>query len=473
MKYIMVIGLLFMAVSIKAQTCACEKEFLHIKNIVEHNFAGFPDRIKTLSTAVYKKETDELLKLARNKLAYDNCPLIISRYLGIFKSNHLGFSLNLDFSKTDTGFVNRRPIFNISDEKIAQLRQSRSWEGIYYFIHDSSTKIAVIKDPTSLHDYIGVTLESTRPTWKKGMIKLEGKLVNDSLLKGLLYMRNHRPKFENFLLWNDNNMIGGDWRREGTPVKQNVQSSSTGSPGERSSTIDAKSLTPQTFYIKMASFNLRYKPAIDSILKANERLLNSTPNLVLDLRDNGGGADDSWKELIPWVYTQPIKMIGTDVWATETTISGYKKYLENKNLSKETVDNINRLIANMEKAKGKWVKQYDDEIDSSFNPKTFPDKIVILINRWCGSSTEELLLAAQQSAKVILAGENTVGNLDYSNVVQAPFSCYPYTLVYATTRSRRLDIHQGIDNVGIAPKYHLAEGADWIKEALKIAEQQE
>lgn len=466
----MVMGMLLLTVSIKAQTCACEKEFLHIKNVVEHNFAGFPDRIKALSKEVYKKKTDELLQLTRNKFASDNCPLILSQYLDIFKSHHLGFSLQLDFSKTDTAFVNHRPIFNITEEKMAELKKSRSWEGIYYFVHDSSIKIAVIKDPTPLHDYIGVTLESTRPTWKKGMIKWEGKLINDSLLSGLLYMRNHRPKMEGFNLWNDNNMISGDWRREGTPAKKYPQSSST---SQRSPTIDAKSLTPTTFYIKMTSFNPRYKPVIDSILKANEGLLNSTPNLVLDLRDNGGGNDDSWAGLIPWFYTQPITMIGADVWATTTTIAAYKKYLENKDLSKEAVDRIQHQIANMEKAKDQWVKQNDDEIDSSFTPKPFPQKIVILINRWCGSSTEELLLAARQSTKIILVGENTVGNLDYSNIVQVPFSCYPYTLVYATTRSRRLNIHQGIDNVGIAPKYHLAEKDDWIKEALKIAEQQE
>ena len=470
MKHIMVMGMLFIAVSIKAQTCPCEKEFLHIKNIVENNFAGFPDRIKALSKATYQKKADELLQLTRNKFAYDNCPLIISRYLDIFKSNHLGFSLDLDYSKTDTDFVNHRPIFTITEEKIAALKQSTSWEGIYYFIHDSSMKIAVIKDPTPLHDYIGVTLESTRPTWKKGMIKWEGKLVNDSLLRGLLYMRNHRPKFEYFNLWEDNNRLGGDWQREGAPVKEYTRFAST---GEQFPTIHAKSLTPNTFYIKMGSFNPRYKRVIDSILKTNEQLLNTTPNLVLDLRDNGGGTDACWEGLIPWLYTQPIKMIGADIWATATTISRYKKGIEDKSLPKEMVDNINRQIAAMEKEKGKWMKHDDDRIDSSFRPKPFPRKIVVLINRWCGSATEEFLLAARQSTKVILAGENTVGNLDYSNIVTIPFSCYPYTLVYATTRSRRLDIHQGIDNIGIAPTYHLAEKDDWIKEALKIAEQQE
>lgn len=470
MKYIMVMGMLLIAIGTKAQTCTCEKEFLHIKNMVEHNFAGFPDRIKALSKAVYQKKTDDLLKLTRDKFAYDNCPLILSQYLDLFKSNHLGFSLNLDFSKTDTDFVNRRPIFHITEEKIAELKKSRSWEGIYYFIHDSSIKIAVIKDRTPLHDYIGVTLESTRPTWKKGMIKWEGKRVNDSLLRGLLYMRNHRPKSESFNLWEDNNRIGGDWRREGAPVKEYARSAST---YQQSPTIDAKSLTPHTFYIKMGSCNPRYKRAVDSILKANEQLLNATPNLVLDLRDNGGGSDATWEGLIPWFYTQPIKTIGTDVWATDTTIAHYKKRLEDKNLAKEVIDDLSRQVAAMEKAKGQWIKHSDDHVDSSFQPKPFPQKIVVLINRWCGSSTEELLLAARQSSKVILAGENTVGNLDYSNTAQVPFACYPYTLVYATTRSRRLDIHQGIDNIGIAPQYHLAEDADWIQEALKIAERQE
>lgn len=303
------------------------------------------------------------------------------------------------------------------------------------------------------------------------MLKFEGKLVNDSLLTGLLYMRNHRPKFENFGLWDNNNMIGGDWRREGTQIKKSEQSASV-SAVERYPTIFAKSLTPNTLYIKIASFSLDYKSKIDFILKANESLLNSTPNLILDLRDNGGGVDECWEPLIPYFYTQQIKTIGNDILATETTISLYKKYIDDKNLSKAAIGRINDHLAKMEKAKGQWVNYFRDQIDSSFQPKPFPKKIVMLINRWCGSSTEELLLAARQSSKVILAGENTVGNLDYSNIVQIPFSCYPYTLIYPTTRSRRLNTHQGIDNIGIAPEYRLTEKGDWIKEALKILEQQ-
>lgn len=469
MRSILVIAMLLIIINGKAQTCNCEKEFLFIKNAVEQNFSGFNDKIKAVTKEAYDKKVDELLKLTHNKFAGDNCIFIISKYLDIFKSHHLGFYGTSDPYKTDTDFVSHRPTFKITDKEIKRLKNSVSWEGIYYSIYDSSYKIAVVKDPTPVHDYVGVLLDTKLQTWKKGTIKFEGKLVNDSLLTGLLYMRNQYPKLESFLLWDDNNRIGGDWRREGAPIKKNPTSSPS---NEHFSTIDAKQLTSNTFYIRIASFDISYKPVIDSILNANETILNSAENLILDLRDNGGGSDDSWQGLIPYLYTQPIKAIGADLLATETTISAYtKKYLQNKDLPKEVANKISNKITRMEKAKGQWITNNADEIDSSFTLKLFPRKIAILINRWCGSSTEELLLTARQSAKVILAGENTIGNLDYSNVVEIPFSCYPYALVYPTTRSRRLDINEGIDNIGIAPDYRLAESTDWIKETVKILEQ--
>ncbi len=468
MKSILVIGMLSIIVNAKAQTCDCEKEFLYIKKTVEQNFSGFSDKVKTITEETYDKPVDELLKLTDNKFASDNCPLIIDKYLDIFKSHHLGFYFTSDPYKTDTDFVTHRPLFQITNKEIERLNNSKTWEGIYYSTFDSSYKIAVVKDITPLHDYVGIMLESKIPTWKKGMIKFEGKLVNDSLLKGLLYMRNQHPKLESFDLWDNNNRISGDWRRVGASKKEISPITST---EKHYSTIDAEKLTSNTFYIKIASFDADYKPQIDSLLHANETILNSTPNLILDLRDNGGGSDNSWNGLIPYLYTQPIKSIGADLLATETTISAYKKYLENKNFSEQIVTDINNKIAKMEQAKGQWITGNEDETDSSYTSKSFPKKILILINKWCGSSTEEFLLAAKQSSKVILAGENTIGNLDYSNVVEVPFSCYPYTLVYPTTRSRRLNIHQGIDNIGIAPQYHLSESADGIKEALKILEQ--
>lgn len=238
MKSILIVGMLLIIISGKAQTCDCEKEFLNIKNTIEQNFSGFSDRVKTIGKETYDKQVDELSKLTRDKFASDNCILIINKYLNIFQSHHLGFTFTYD-PHIDTDFVNHRPLFPITDKEIERLRTSKTFEGIYYFAYDTSYKIAVIKDPTPLHDYVGVIMESKIPTWKKGMLKLEGKSVNDSLITGLLYMRNHRPKLEGFALWGDNNMLSGDWVRLGAVKKEFPASTST---EKRYSTIDAESL---------------------------------------------------------------------------------------------------------------------------------------------------------------------------------------------------------------------------------------
>jgi len=67
-------------------------------------------------------------------------------------------------------------------------------------------------------------------------------------------------------------------------------------------------------------------------------------------------------------------------------------------------------------------------------------------------------------------GDNTSGTLDYSNVREAPFLCMPYILCYSTTRSRRLDVGQGIDNIGVKPNIELKPGTDWIEAAVKELE---
>ena len=471
MKYILITAMLLVTLNLSAQTCSCEKEFLYVKSVVENGFAGFPDYVKKVTEAGYKKKVDQFLKLTHNKFSSDNCILIISQYLDLFNSYHLGYFSDFDGSKIDTPFVNQRPLFNITDKDIARLKKSRSWEGIYYFRRDSSIKIALIKDPAVMHDYVGITLESKLPTWKKGMIKLEGKLVNDSVMKGLYFMRNHRPEEQDWGLWDDNNRISGDWLREGASIKPEIARVAS-SPRKSSPAIDARSLSASTFYIKMANFGPSAKRPIDSILKANEQLLNTVPNLILDIRGNGGGGDACWEPFIPYFYTNPVRMIGADALASETTIGIIKKRLENKNISKEEIDYLNKKLALMENKKGQWVTSNADEIDSAFTEKAFPKKIIMIVNNECGSAAEEFLLAARQSSKVTLVGENSIGNLDYSNVLYAPFLCSPYTLQYPITRSRRLDLGQGIDNVGIAPKIYLPKGKDWLEEALKIAEQQ-
>ncbi|MFN7118979.1 MAG: hypothetical protein ACK4TA_19425 [Saprospiraceae bacterium] len=88
--------------------------------------------------------------------------------------------------------------------------------------------------------------------------------------------------------------------------------------------------------------------------------------------------------------------------------------------------------------------------------QNYPKKVVILIDHKCVSSTEQFLLSAIQSEKVTLMGQASGGVLDYSNMREASLGNSIFTLFHATSRSRRIDVGKGIDNVGLDYKQ------DWI-----------
>lgn len=440
-----------------SQTCDCENEFLYIKGFIEENYAGFKDKFTQMTPEGYKKMAGRFQTLSRNK--NEDCLLVIAQYLDSFRDQHIQIAPRFDATQNDTGYINRRTQIALSEKKLAGLSRSKGKEGIYYFRHDSSYRIAVLKDPTALRDYIGVMLNSKFSTWKEGHLKFEAKQINDSLLKGILYMRNHMPKVEYFDF--GKNRIAGDWQREGTvPENQSYQFTP----------VASEKLSDNTLYLKIASFGAFNAKNIDSLLKTYQTALTATPNLILDLRDNGGGSDFTFTPLLPFIYTHPVKGIGVDVLATEKNIAGWKKLLEDEDLPAQNKTVIQGMIADMEQHKGKLVNIASDYIDSSYTPFSYPRKVVILINRGCASTTEQFLLYARQSNKVILAGEPTQGTLDYSNMREASFTCMPYVLRYATTRSRRLNTGEGIDNKGIQPTVLLSKNSDWVMEAKKLLE---
>ena len=447
--------------TVHSQNCSCELEFRHIKDFMEANYAGFKDKQAKMTEAVYNKLVKEYLGYSRGPHSTEHCLLIITSFLDHFRDEHVSVVANFNATRVDSLFVSRRELIHIPEKRLLALEKSTTPEGIYWFKHDSSYKIAVLQDKTPLHDYIGVIVGSRLPGWKPGMLKFEGKFINDSVLKGVLYMRNQEPKVEWFWLGKDR--IGGDWQREGTTME--AQRPYTDEP------VASRMLSAKTLYIKIASFSPSNAKNIDSVMAIHKADLATTPNLILDLRDNGGGSDFTFAPLLPYLYTNPVRNAGTDVWSTDSTIAGWRRELDDPDLPRATKDEINHIIAMMEASKGQFVNFGPEEIDSSMSPLPYPSTVIILINRGCASSTEQVLLAARQSAKVRLFGQNTSGTLDYSNVRRTNFLCMPYILGYSTTRSRRVDQHEGIDNTGIRPDHYLDVSADWIQAAVSALRQ--
>ncbi|OOQ58207.1 S41 family peptidase [Mucilaginibacter pedocola] len=458
-RLLLFIAAIAIAGKVSAQTCNCETEFTYIKNFMEQNYAGFKDKQAQMTKPKYDKLVAQYRAFTKLPNAPEKCLLIINQFLAKFKDHHVAIRMNFDAAKLDSAYMAQREIIPVSDEKIAELRKSTGFEGIYDFHDAAKYKIAVMKDKTELHDYIAVIVSSNLPGWKKGMIKWEGKMVSDSLAAGALYMLNGKPKPETFYFGKD--AIWGDWHRENTKP---ARSSGKWEP------VASRKLSDKTLYLKISSFEAYNAKNIDSVVKANAEALKTTPNLVLDLRDNGGGSDYTYGPLMQYVYTNPVKQTGASLLSTDANIKGWAAKLDDEERSEENKNSLRATVKLLEANKGKWVVNSPDGVINNFTKLPYPQKIVILVNKNVASSTEQFLLFARQSSKVTLMGENTSGTLDYSNWVEAPFSCMPYILRYSTSRSRRLDKGEGIDATGIKPDKYLKPGENWIQKAQEALE---
>jgi hypothetical protein len=437
-----------------SQSCNCENEFTYIKNFMEVNYAGFKDKQAIMTKPGYDKLVQQYLAYAKGPNNSERCLLIINQFLATFKDHHISIGMNFDAAKLDSAYMAQREIVPLSEEKIAELRKSTGFEGIYDFHDPAKYKIAVMKHKTDLYDYIAVIVSSNLPGWKRGMIKWQGRMVADSVASGVLYMMNGKPKPESFFFGKD--AIWGDWHREGiTPAR----------PGGKYEAVASRKLSDKTLYLKIASFAPFNAKNIDSLIKTNADALKTMPYLIIDLRDNGGGADYTFNPLMDYIYTNPIKSSGAALLSTDANIKGWAAKINDEDRSEENKQSLRNTVKLLEANKGKWVGTSGDIVINGYKALPYPKKVVVLINRNVASTTEQFLIYAKQSSKTIFMGENTSGTLDYSNWVEAPFSCMPYVLRYSTSRSGRIDKGEGIDETGIKPNKYLSTTDDWIKKA--------
>jgi hypothetical protein len=218
-----------------------------------------------------------------------------------------------------------------------------------------------------------------------------------------------------------------------------------------------KKLNKDTIVLKIPAFDLNYKPAIDDLLKTHNQELTMIPTLILDLRGNRGGGDSSFRNLLPLLYTGPIKQLGADVWASKGNIEFYQHLIQNKTFPEEVKQYLRQLIVKMEAAPGQFVPISEDSRITLDSVSPLPKQVAILIDKDNGSTTEQFLLAAKQSGKVKLFGKtNTAGILDYANVTNTDLVSGKRILLVPSSRSRRLPKNP-VDGIGIAPDVRIPQ----------------
>jgi hypothetical protein len=437
--------------------CKCQEEFSKIKNHLESNYAGFKDKVTPKNSKKYKEFTAQKEQVAARAKNKSQCYFVINQWMSYFNDNHLYTVLNaeaiekIDPQKLQTDFPIEK--LAVSEAQIKKLENVKGIEGIYTKKGEGFS-IAVLKNKNPFRDYVAVVIKSSDSKFANGTVLAE---LKEKSAKEYFFLYNSSNKLAfSTIKSKDNELISG-FVKNGKEIIDNENYN-----------FEAKLLNENTLYFNIPSFSWEAKPMIDSLFATQKENLSKSSNLILDLRNNGGGSDDAYSIISPFLYTQPIKTIGVDMLASNDNIKGWELILQDPNMPVESKPEIQKMIDKMKLQVNQNLNIVEDGIDSSYTQLLFPKNVVVLINESCASTTEQFLLEARQSNKVTLMGQNTSGTLDYSNLRESNFCEIPYKIYTPTTRSRRIDIGEGIDGIGIKPNIYLTEKQDWVQEALKF-----
>ncbi|MGI2258847.1 S41 family peptidase [Shewanella sp. GXUN23E] len=219
-----------------------------------------------------------------------------------------------------------------------------------------------------------------------------------------------------------------------------------------------ESLSPLTLLLTLPTFDWRYAEAINDLFINEQQLFRETPFWIIDVRQNGGGSDSSYRPVLKHLLSDEYLVTGVEFLVTPDNIDAQRQICRQMNNDAACIEVISPLVEAMTSAPiGSYVSNNNSDVNSVKRTEDAgfgPEKVVILVDKGCGSSCEQFLLAAKQGMNIKLAGRSSYGALDYSNMRGKRLPSGVFELYYATSRSRRLP-HLAVDIAGIAPDIFL------------------
>lgn len=463
-QFVVFTVLITAGVSVTYSQCTCAENFEFVYSKTKLNYAGWADKT-TPDPQGFASFTEQQRRKASAETDKNHCYTIIHDWLAYFRDEHTRLynktpTLNFEGKTNEeirTFFSATETIPLTEQQVIEQIDLTDALEGIW---QNEAYRIAIVKSKTNQRDYAAVVLKADSVYWLPGQVKFELQEQSPGTFSAMFYMRDHALRTTSATI--KGNVLNVRHLSSFTKVlpKPNANEQQT---EQLSTRTVLQKLNATTFYLRLPTFNYYAKKALDSILLANHEAITATPNLIIDVRDNGGGDDVTYSDVIPYVYTNKIKTINNSILSTPDNIAKFEKILNNPAYTKRDKAYIQKLVKQLKARPNAFYRKQDNTITLKSvleNPK----QVVVLINDGCASSCEEFVLTVTQSTKVTLMGDNTMGALDYANVHVLDLPCSDWGLQYATSRTNRLPDYP-IDNIGIAPAIRIPQEKNWVEVA--------
>ena len=476
------------ATSTSAQPCDCPATFAWMVSTFEQNDAGFQLVVDRKGKAAYDEHTGVFRKRVAEAKDLMVCTELLNGWLQWFRRGHIGIgptelaqqAQQQQSSTTPTAAATfpagRTVKLKEADlvKRLERLGDARHpLEGIW---SGGPYRAAIVRQPKDSTRFDAVILASKNPNWKPGEVKVELQRQADGRYTGTFYMGDHSTEPVEAVLQGESGSLlqmGANWTRE-VPAPRFTQAERMHQRAMEAEAPFLERLNERTLYLRIPSFDFAQKVLIDSVLSANDALIRSTENFIIDIRNGTGGSDASYAGLIPYLYTGPMRSVGVKLWATELNAAGYEAYADMFGRDTEDGRWCMDAAARMRAAIGTWLDMNDQpwSVDSSHTVSPFPQRVGILCNGGNGSTDEQFLLEARTSAKVKLFGHPTMGSLDVSNMrqVTSPDGCFQ--LGYTMSMSHRLP-RMPVDVMGIQPDHYLDEGIPelgWVGYVQEVLE---
>ena len=456
MRFLFIIITVALVYPINGQTCNCESNFAWVKKTFEENDAGFQYIIDKKVQSAYNIHNQLMLGKVESAKTFMECEKLLYEWLTFFRSGHIGIERlvntstqqNVSQTPNATGTYETWEVDIPQFEKYISTKKEADYEGIWDL--GGIYKIGIKKDGVN---YIGFIIESDVDGWREpGQVKL--KIEQDGIeLKSTFFMRDHSSveSGEPELVGDNHLEINGQLLKRLSPVFPKDPFVDHYYKAMYSQNPFLEELNETTLYLRIPTFDPGHKSAIDKVIADNKDRILKTKNLIIDLRYNGGGGDASYAELLPFLYTNPVRTLGVELLSTTQNNQLYLDYTKRYELYEETQRRIKETYDKLQGREGEFVRTSDESVSIKRSDiiYEYPKNVGIIINKGNGSTAEQFLFAAKQSKKVKLFGVTTAGALDISNMIFIESPCKEFELGYCMSRSLR------IPDIGLQPDYFL------------------